>query len=77
MTPDCFATNPVDKAYSLWGPVRDIDGGNDLFDVDSAYLIIDYKSSVQDVYSSVVRAEVEKTKRLTIFGACTYRGPNI
>jgi len=77
MTRDCLAKNPADKAYLLWGLVRDINGSNDSIGVDCAYLIKDYKASVQDVYSSVVRAVVEKTKRLKVLRACTYRGPNI
>lgn len=74
------ATNPLDKIYSVLGLVLALHGQEEPEDaaldgVDA--LIVDYRASVEDVYSSLVRAVVTKTKSLHMLGACSRRGPLI
>lgn len=38
-------------------------------------LVIDYKTTVQDVYSSVVKELVLGSKQLNVLPACVERGP--
>jgi hypothetical protein len=71
------ATNPLDKIYSVLGLVQDLQGNGDSEDATLDALIVDYRASVEDVYSSLVRAIVVKTKNLRILAACTTRGPLI
>jgi hypothetical protein len=74
------ATNPSDKIYSVLGLVLALHGQEEPEDVATKgvdALIVDYKASVEDVYSSLVRAVVTKTKSLHILGACSRRGPLI
>jgi hypothetical protein len=68
------ATNPLDKIYSVLGLVQDLQGNGDSEDATLDALIVDYKASVEDVYSSLVRAIVVKTRNLRILAACTSRG---
>jgi hypothetical protein len=46
---ESLATNPLDKIYSVWELVRDLNKSKDPLDVSSAHLIIDYKAPIQDV----------------------------
>jgi hypothetical protein len=71
------ATNPLDKIYSVLGLVQDLQGNGDSEDATLDALIMDYRAPVEDVYSSLVRAVVLKTRKLQILAACTTRGPLI
>jgi len=71
------ATNPLDKIYSVLGLVLALQGQEEPEDAAINALIVDYTASIEDVYSSLVRAIVVKTKSLHVLGACTRRGPLI
>ena len=71
------ATNPLDKIYSVLGLVLALQGQEEPEDTALDDLIMDYTASIEDVYSSLVRAVVVKTKSLHVLGACTRRGPLI
>lgn len=72
-----LATNPLDKVYSIAGLVHDLNTGTEPLDFIPELIIEDYAASIQDVYSSVVKAIVERTKSLMILGACNRRGAYI
>ena len=71
------ATNSLDKIYSVLGLVLALHGQEEPEDAALDALIVDYRVSIEDVYSSLVRAIVVKTKSLHVLGACTGRGPLI
>jgi hypothetical protein len=74
---DRQASNPLDKIYSVLSLVGDLYGSEEPEDISLKKLIVDYNASVQDVYSSLVRAVVLKTRKIHILGGCTTRGPHI
>ncbi|KAE9371851.1 hypothetical protein N431DRAFT_426433 [Stipitochalara longipes BDJ] len=63
------STDPRDRIYSLLGLAEELFGGQPV-DLAVDVLIVDYEASVEDVYSSLVKAVVMATKRLDILGAC-------
>jgi hypothetical protein len=65
-----IATDPRDKIYSLLGLAEELFDGH-IPDLSTSALIIDYRATVEDVYSSLVRAVVEATQRLDILGLCS------
>ncbi|PVH78184.1 HET-domain-containing protein [Cadophora sp. DSE1049] len=68
------STDPRDKVYATLGMIVLYD---DLMKTPShrtSELIIDYKATVQDVYSSVVKELIFKSKRLNVLLACAERG---
>jgi hypothetical protein len=71
------ATNCLDKIYSVLGLVLTLHGQEEPEDAALDALIVDYRASIEDVYSSLVRAIVVKTKSLHVLGACTRRSPLI
>jgi hypothetical protein len=71
------ATNSLDKIYSVLGLVLALHGQEEPENAALDALIVDYRASIEDVYSSLVRAIVVKTKSLHVLGACTRRGPLI
>lgn len=66
---DTIATDPRDKIYAIIGLAKEL-YNNKLGDLDSSVLLIDYAATVEDVYSSFVKAVVRATKRLDILGIC-------
>jgi len=66
---DKIATDPRDKIYSIIGLAKEL-YGNQLRDLDSSVLLVDYTATVENVYSSFVQAVVRATKRLDILGLC-------
>ena len=63
------ATDPRDKIYGILGLCWD-------FSSDSE-LVPDYNLSVREVYTSVVKAYIEKYNNLDIFGHCGYTGDGL
>jgi hypothetical protein len=64
-----IATDPRDMIYAFLGLAEEIFGGAPA-DFASKTLILNYSATVEDVYSSFIRAVVEATKRLDILGTC-------
>lgn len=64
-----LATDPRDKIYALLGLAEEMYDGC-IQDLAISALIVDYRASVEDVFSSLVRAIVEATQRLDILGLC-------
>lgn len=64
-----IATNPRDKLYSIMGLADEFCGGQPI-DFEKHGLIVDYSASVEDVFSSLVRAYVRRAKGIDILGAC-------
>jgi hypothetical protein len=64
-----IAKDPRDKIYAFLGLAEEVFGGAPA-DFASKTLILNYSATVEDVYSSFVRAVVEATKRLDILGTC-------
>ncbi|KAL2068776.1 hypothetical protein VTL71DRAFT_15114 [Oculimacula yallundae] len=68
------STDPRDKVYAILGMLGRA-SDNPVLHTDG--LKIDYKASVEDVYSSVVKELIFRTKRLHVLFACGERGPLI
>jgi hypothetical protein len=66
---DALVTDPRDKIYSLLGLAQETFGG-EILDCDLNTLIVDYNATVEDVYSSFVKAVVKASKRLDILALC-------
>jgi hypothetical protein len=64
------ATDPKDKIYSLLGLIDEQYHGGEQSHGNWTALIIDYKASVENVWSSFVREVIQSTKRLDILGFC-------
>jgi hypothetical protein len=64
-----IATDPRDMIYAFLGLAEEMFGGAPA-DFASKSLILNYSATVEDVYSSFIRAVVEATKRLDILGTC-------
>jgi len=62
------ATDPRDKIYAFLGLSEEM--YDKPLNINFSKLIIDYNSSVVDVYTSFVQAVVTRTKRLDILGCC-------
>ncbi|CZR61365.1 uncharacterized protein PAC_11261 [Phialocephala subalpina] len=69
------ATDPRDKIYSCLGLV-DAYFNEDFGHYVPDGLILDYGTSVEDVYSSFVRAITEATKRLDVLALCGSKRPS-
>lgn len=67
------ASDPRDKIYSILGLLEDSSSSGRLVGLDQDALIVDYNTSVQDVYSSLVQSIVLGTRRLGILSACEWR----
>ena len=67
------SSDPRDKVYAVLGLLDDSNKEGQVPITRSKSLIIDYNATVEDVYSSLVRAIVESSERLGILSACTKR----
>jgi hypothetical protein len=66
----CHVTDPRDRIYSCLGLI-DAYFNDDFGGYVPAGLIVDYNASVDEVYSSFVRAITRETKRLDILAFCS------
>jgi hypothetical protein len=64
------ATDPRDKVYAILGLVNSLCEHTGHLSYDSRKLIIDYKTSVEEVYESVVKTVVLQTGCLEILWSC-------
>jgi hypothetical protein len=75
---DRLTTDPRDKIYSLLGIASrftsqdKIQGDTTKSNFGLRHLIVDYRASVEDVYTSLVRSMVVETQSLDVICACQY-----
>lgn len=70
-----ISKDPRDKVFATLGIIEQLDQHSQQRAYTREHLIVDYASTVQDIYSSLVKAVVDATGELNILGCCSLRSP--